>query len=68
MADNVEAFLREFAPDDVQATIAWLLDHGYVLSAQNPATGLTTFGSLFVYSGLGSGGNGLSSEGAPSTE
>jgi len=31
MADNVEAFLREFAPDDVQATIAWLLDHGYEL-------------------------------------
>lgn len=51
VADEVESFLRGFAPDDVRATIAWLLDHGYALSAQHPAKELNTFGSLMVYSG-----------------
>jgi len=48
---EADAFLRKFAPADVRATVAWLLDQGYVLSGQSPATLLGTFGSSLVYSG-----------------
>jgi hypothetical protein len=50
-SDEVDALLRGFAPDDVRTTVTWLLDHGYVLADQRPATGLGTFGSSVVYSG-----------------
>lgn len=41
-------FLRRFAPDDVQETVAWLSATGYALSSHS---GEGTFGAQFVYTG-----------------
>src|SRR5699024_10055448 len=45
---EVNELLRRSAPDDVQATIAWLSANGYTLTSHG---GEGTFGAQFVYSG-----------------
>jgi hypothetical protein len=51
VAEDVEAFLRQLAPEDMQATVRWMLEHGYVLAGRFPAAGLSTFGSSLTYTG-----------------
>jgi hypothetical protein len=43
-----DAFLKQFAPNDVQDTVAWLIANGYPLVAHR---GESTFGAQFVYVG-----------------
>lgn len=45
---QVDEFLRRYAPEDVQDTIAWLVSNGYVLVSQD---GTVTFGAVFVFEG-----------------
>lgn len=43
---QVDEFLRQFAPDDVRETVAWLSDSGFTLTSHS---GESTFGAQFVY-------------------
>jgi hypothetical protein len=47
--EAVDAFLRRLAPDDVRATVEWLVDQGYELSYSDLERG--TFGTSLVFVG-----------------
>jgi len=51
VSEEVDEFLRRFAPEDVRAAVEWLLGQGFVLTGRSPQTRLGTFGSSLTYTG-----------------